>query len=87
VPEPDISLHFLIQPLKTLNQALKALMQSLARKLDPGPPRLPVRQNFSSEIMSLAAALEARAKPQEEAKTALFGAGTNPRTVGGNQGA
>jgi hypothetical protein len=29
VPEPDISLHFLIQPLKVLNQVLKSLIQRL----------------------------------------------------------
>jgi hypothetical protein len=29
VPEPDISLHFLIQRLKVLNQVLKALIQNL----------------------------------------------------------
>jgi hypothetical protein len=29
VPEPDISLHFLMQRLKILNQALKNLIQRL----------------------------------------------------------
>jgi len=31
VPEPDISLHFLIQGLKILNQAPKNLIQRLTR--------------------------------------------------------
>jgi hypothetical protein len=33
VPEPDISLHFLIQPLKVLNQVLKNLIQRLIYRL------------------------------------------------------
>src|SRR5260370_30551903 len=32
VPEPDISLHFLIQPLKVLNQVLKNLVQRLIHR-------------------------------------------------------
>src|SRR3981081_1075016 len=32
VPEPDISLHFLIQGLKVLNQAPKNLIQRLERR-------------------------------------------------------
>src|SRR2546430_10934356 len=49
VPEPDISLHFLIQPLKILNQASKHLIQ----RLIDGPIRSPVRQKFSSNIIDL----------------------------------
>jgi hypothetical protein len=38
VPEPDISLHFLIQRLKILNQVPKKLIQ----RLSAGRLRLPV---------------------------------------------
>ena len=42
VPEPDMSLHFLIQRLKNLNQAPKKLIQDLR----PAPVRLPVQRGF-----------------------------------------
>src|ERR1017187_8083293 len=39
VPEPDISLHFLIQVLKILNQLPKNLIQHLRRRIAfDGPP-------------------------------------------------
>src|SRR5258708_8471778 len=61
VPEPDISLHFLIQVLKTLNQTPNNLIQRLNRR-----PlfRWPVRRNFSSNIIGLAPFFHTRSKPQ-----------------------
>src|SRR6202044_1995414 len=49
VLEPGLSLHFLIQGLKFLNQAPKDLIQHLSG----GAIRLPVWQNFSSNIIGL----------------------------------
>jgi hypothetical protein len=66
VPEPDISLHFLIQRVKVLNQVLKALIQSLEFL----HLRLPVWQNFSSGITGLATFLDVRPKPQHGAEAA-----------------
>src|ERR1700693_3105154 len=60
VPEPDISLHFLIQGLKSLNQAPKDLIQRLSRKAT----RLPVWQNFSSNIIGLVTHSHSQPKPQ-----------------------
>jgi hypothetical protein len=60
VPEPDISLHFLIQGLKALNQVPKDLIQHLSGKAI----RLPVWQNFSSDIIGLVAFFSARPKHQ-----------------------
>jgi len=46
VPEPDISLHFLIQVLKVLNQALKNLIQRLiARSYSIAFPTAFLKQN------------------------------------------
>src|SRR5258708_10812927 len=61
VPEPDISLHFLIQVLKTLNQAPNNLIQRLNRR-----PlfRWPALRKFSSNIIGLAPFFHARSKPQ-----------------------
>jgi hypothetical protein len=60
VPEPDISLHFLIQRLKILNQVPKKLIQ----RLKAAPTGLPDGQNFSSQIMGLVAFFDSRPKPQ-----------------------
>jgi hypothetical protein len=58
VPEPDISLHFLILVLKILNQVPNNLIQRLIH----GSSRLPVCRLFSSEIIGLAAHFDVRAK-------------------------
>jgi hypothetical protein len=58
VPEPDISLHFLILVLKILNQVPNNLIQ----RLIPGSSRLPVRWLFSSKIIGLAPHFDVRAK-------------------------
>jgi hypothetical protein len=60
VPEPDISLHFLIQGLKALNQVPKDLIQHLSGDAI----RSPVWQNFSSNIIGLVASFVFRPKPQ-----------------------
>src|ERR1700739_3827538 len=60
VPEPDISLHFLIQVLKTLTQVPKDLIQHLSG----GAIRLPVWQNFSSNIIGLVTHSRSRSKPR-----------------------
>ena len=60
VPEPDISLHFLIQHLKILNQVPKDLIQHLSG----GAIRLPGWQNFSSNIIGLVTSSRSRSKPQ-----------------------
>jgi hypothetical protein len=59
---PDISLHFLIQDLKILNQLPKRLIQLLMRGMGSSPaPALP-KSDFSKEITGLAAF----ANPQPE---------------------
>jgi hypothetical protein len=58
VPEPDISLHFLILGLKILNQVPNNLIQRLIR----GSIGLRVRQLFSSKIIGLAPHFDVRAK-------------------------
>jgi hypothetical protein len=60
-PEPDISLHLLIQVLKILNQAPNSLIQSLAA----GPLRSAVIRHFSSKIIALAPSMNPRAKSQQ----------------------
>src|SRR3984957_14973098 len=67
VPEPDISLHFLIQGLKTLNQVPKDLIQHLSG----GAIRLPVWQNFSSNIIGLVTHSHSWPKPQIRSPQAL----------------
>src|SRR5437879_934815 len=64
VPEPDISLHFLIQPLKSLNQAPRNLIQHLI----DSPIRSPVRQYFSSNIIGLVMFSDVREEPQRAAR-------------------
>src|ERR1700690_1850051 len=61
VPEPDISLHLLIQLLKILNQAANNLIQPLAA----GPLRSAATWHFSSKIIALAPSLNLRAKSQQ----------------------
>jgi hypothetical protein len=61
VPEPDISLHLLIQLLKILNQAPNSLIQLLAA----GPFRSPAVWHFSSKIIALAPSMNLRAKSQQ----------------------
>jgi len=62
---PDISLHFLIQHLKVLNQLPKRLIQNLI--LEPATSFAPVLRgtNFSKEITGLAAI----ANPQSESRS------------------
>jgi hypothetical protein len=60
VPEPDISLHFLIQRLKILNQAPNKLIQRLTGDLF----RLPVQQHFSRTRIGLVVFSNSRAKSQ-----------------------
>jgi hypothetical protein len=60
VPEPDISLHFLIQLLKILNQAQKSRIQELTSSFTG----LPVRQDFSSKIIGLGTLVDTKPKPQ-----------------------
>src|SRR5882757_9576421 len=69
---PDISLHFLIQRLKILNQLPKRLIQHLMQGPGTGSrPALPTG-NFAKEITGLAAF----ANPQSESQ--LRKAGTAP---------
>jgi len=49
VPEPDISLHFLIQLLKSLNQVPKKLIQRFTKAVT----RLPVPQYFLKQYNRL----------------------------------
>src|SRR4030081_3466953 len=65
VPEPGISLHFLVQRRKILNQVPKNLIQYLIAS----SIRLPVRQNFSSNIIGLVPLSNFRAKPQRAARS------------------
>jgi hypothetical protein len=59
VPEPDISLHFLIQRLKVLNEVPGNFIQNLASSRSG----LPDGQDFSSQITGLAAQSDSRPKP------------------------
>jgi hypothetical protein len=68
VPEPDISLHFLIQGLKALNQVPKDLIQPLSGSAI----RLPVWQNFSSNIISLVTFFITRPEPQMHSPQAQY---------------
>src|SRR5664279_3994834 len=64
VPEPDMSLHFLIQRLKNLNQVPKKLIQDLkAARFDCLCGKI-----FSSEITGLVAFFTGRLKPCGAAK-------------------
>jgi hypothetical protein len=68
VPEPDISIHFLLHSLKALNQVPKKLIQRLGderfRHLGNEPFRSPVRQIFSSNIIGLVKLFDFRPKPE-----------------------
>jgi hypothetical protein len=68
VPEPDISLHFLILVLKVLNQVPNNLIQHLIH----GSSRSPVRWLFSSKIIGLAPHFDVRAKLEAGAPACLL---------------